>query len=35
MNKLIVTTPAFENEGLIPKEYTGYGDDISPELHLE
>ncbi len=31
---LIVTSPAFENEGLIPIEYTGYGADISPELHL-
>lgn len=34
MNGFVVKTPAFENEGLIPKEYTGYGDDISPELHL-
>lgn len=34
MNELVVKTPAFENEGLIPKEYTGYGDDISPELRL-
>lgn len=34
MIELKVTTPAFENEGLIPIEYTGYGEDISPELHL-
>ena len=34
MNDLIVKTPAFENEGLIPKEYTGYGADMSPEIHL-
>lgn len=34
MDKLTVKSPAFENEGLIPKEYTGYGIDISPELHL-
>ena len=34
MIELIVTTPAFENEGLIPKQYTGYGDDMSPELRL-
>lgn len=27
-------TPAFEHEGLIPEQYTGYGADISPELHL-
>jgi hypothetical protein len=34
MMELIVTTPAFEHEGLIPKEYTGYGADMSPEIHL-
>jgi Raf kinase inhibitor-like YbhB/YbcL family protein len=34
MNELIVKTPAFEHEGLIPKQYTGYGADISPEIHL-
>ena len=34
MSELIVTTPAFENEGLIPIQYTGYGEDMSPELHL-
>ncbi len=31
---LIVTSPAFENEGLIPIQYTGYGEDVSPELNL-
>ena len=35
MNELIVKTPAFKNEGLIPKDYTGYGEDISPELRLQ
>ena len=35
MKDLIVTTPAFEHEGLIPIEYTGYGADISPELNLQ
>jgi Raf kinase inhibitor-like YbhB/YbcL family protein len=34
VQEFIVTTPAFEHEGLIPKEHTGYGSDISPELHL-
>ncbi len=34
MNNLIVSSPAFENKGLIPIEYTGYGSDISPELVL-
>ena len=27
-------TPAFEQNGLIPEQYTGYGADISPELHI-
>lgn len=35
MEKLIVHTTAFENEGLIPIEYTGYGEDISPEIQLQ
>jgi Raf kinase inhibitor-like YbhB/YbcL family protein len=35
MNGLIVTTPAFEHNGLIPVENTGYGADISPEFHLQ
>jgi len=34
-NVLVVKTPAFEHEGLIPIEHTGYGADISPELHLK
>lgn len=34
MNELTITSPAFENGGLIPIEYTGYGIDISPELVL-
>jgi Raf kinase inhibitor-like YbhB/YbcL family protein len=33
-NQLIITSPAFENEGLMLVQYTGYGDDISPELRL-
>ena len=33
-SELIVTSPAFENEGQIPIQHTGYGDDISPELNL-
>jgi len=35
LKELIVTTPAFEHEGLIPMEYTGHGADISPELNLQ
>ena len=34
MKELVVTSPAFENEGPIPFEYTGHGTDISPELQL-
>ncbi|MBE7722335.1 MAG: YbhB/YbcL family Raf kinase inhibitor-like protein [Lacrimispora celerecrescens] len=33
-NNLTVTSPAFENEAVIPVQYTGRGEDISPELHL-
>ena len=33
-NNLIVTSPAFENEAVIPIQYTGRGEDISPELSL-
>lgn len=29
-----VTSPAFENEAVIPIQYTGRGKDISPELRL-
>lgn len=32
--KIIVTSPDFENEGVIPIQYTGRGEDISPELHI-
>ena len=32
--KLIVTSPAFENEAVIPVRYTGRGEDVSPELRL-
>ena len=35
MCELIIKTPAFEHEGLIPIIYTGYGEDILPEIHLE
>lgn len=35
MEKLMVVSPAFEDGGLIPLKYTGYGEDISPELILE
>ncbi len=31
---LTVTSPAFENSGIIPVRYTGRGADVSPELHL-
>lgn len=34
MKDLIVSSPAFENKGLIPIQYTGYGADTSPELIL-
>lgn len=35
MKKLTLTTPAFANEDWMPHRYCGYGEDISPELHIE
>ena len=35
MGELIVKTPAFEHDGLIPIDNTGYGADMSPELQLQ
>lgn len=34
MEKLIVSSPCFEDGALIPIKYTGYGEDCSPELVL-
>lgn len=34
MEHLMIKSPCFEHGGLIPKEYTGYGADGSPELVL-
>lgn len=34
MENLTVSSPSFEDGGLIPIKYTGYGEDISPELVL-
>lgn len=33
--ELIITSPAFEDGGWIPGEYTGYGTDISPEIRIQ
>jgi len=33
--KLVITSPAFENNGLIPSKYTCDGDDINPALKIE
>ena len=35
MSDLIVSTPAFEHDGLIPVDNTGYGADMSPEFQLQ
>ena len=35
MNQLSLTSPAFEHNGWMPVRYTGYGEDISPELHID
>lgn len=34
MEKLTITSPCFKDKGLIPVIHTGYGADISPEIHL-
>lgn len=34
MKELMISTPAFEHEGSIPIQYTGYGTDMSPEIRL-
>lgn len=34
MDKLFLTSPAFEDGGLIPVEHTGFGADSSPRLEL-
>ncbi len=35
MNKLQITSPAFENNSTIPKKYTCDGEDINPPLKIE
>lgn len=35
MCDLVIKSPAFEEDGWIPQEYTGYGEDKSPELWIE
>ena len=35
MNHFQVTSNAFVNNGAIPKKYTGFGEDISPEFNLK
>ncbi len=34
MEKLTITSPSFKEGGLIPVRFTGFGEDISPELNL-
>ena len=33
--ELKITNPAFVPEGWIPNRHSGFGEDISPELHIE
>ena len=35
MKELAVTSPAFENRGIIPTKYTCDGDDVNPPLNVE
>ncbi len=32
---LIITSPSFEDGGMLPVQFTGFGEDVSPELVLE
>ena len=32
---LIITSPSFEDGGMLPVQFTGYGKDVSPELVLD
>ena len=35
MTELIITSPAFEQEGWIPNRHSGLGEDNSPEIRIE
>ena len=35
MTELMVTSPAFKNEGFIPRKYTCDGEDLNPPLQIE
>ena len=35
VQELKITSPAFQNEGSLPKKYTCDGDETSPPLHIE
>lgn len=35
MSKLTLSSPAFEPENWMPNDFGGYGEDKSPELHIE
>ena len=32
---LTLSTPYFENDGWFPDKYTGQGENLSPEFHIE
>ncbi len=35
MSNLIITCPSFEDSGWIPDRFSGYGEDISPEIDID
>jgi len=35
MNKLVITSPAFENNGFIPSKYTCDGEDVNPAISID
>ena len=35
MRRLTISSPAFENNGIIPPKYTCSGEDVNPQLNIE
>lgn len=35
MGELKISSPSFEKDGWIPNQYSGYGEDLSPEIIIE
>ena len=33
-DNIIITSSSFKNNGTVPKKYTGFGEDISPDFFI-